>query len=174
MPVQVGGGVRSEDAVEELLDARRVVASSSARARSRSRDWLAELAARHPGRDRRRLRRARAARDDARLGAHAAASTSSTCVEELNALPLGGLLVTAVHRGGQLQGTDLPLMEDVAEASQLSGLSRRVAWRRCRTSARSSDRGVAGAVIGMALYTGALDPWWSPESSANEQSDHAA
>ena len=34
-------------------------------------------------------------------------------VEELNGLPLGGLLVTAVHKEGQLRGTDLPLMEDV-------------------------------------------------------------
>jgi hypothetical protein len=37
-------------------------------------------------------------------------------VEELNSLPLAGLLVTAVHREGQMQGTDLPLMEDVAAA----------------------------------------------------------
>ena len=40
-------------------------------------------------------------------------------VEELDALPLGGLLVTAVHKEGQMQGTDLPLMEDVAEAAHV-------------------------------------------------------
>jgi phosphoribosylformimino-5-aminoimidazole carboxamide ribotide isomerase len=78
-------------------------------------------------------------------------------VEELNGLPLGGLLVTAVHREGQLQGVDLPLMEDVAEASRVPVLAsggvasmhdlRALAYRE-----------VAGVVIGTALYTGALDP----------------
>ncbi len=78
-------------------------------------------------------------------------------MEELNALPLGGLLVTAVHREGQMQGTDLPLMEDVAEESRFpvyaSGGITTI------NDLRSLDeRGVYGAVIGMALYTGAIDP----------------
>jgi phosphoribosylformimino-5-aminoimidazole carboxamide ribotide isomerase len=72
-------------------------------------------------------------------------------------VPLGGLLVTAVHREGQMAGTDLPLMEDVAEASE---------WPVLASGGISSmndlraleERGLAGAVLGMALYTGALDP----------------
>jgi len=71
-------------------------------------------------------------------------------------LPLGGVLVTAVHKEGQMSGTDLPLMEDVAEAS---------AWPVFASGGVSSaddlraleHRGLAGAVLGMALYTGALD-----------------
>jgi phosphoribosylformimino-5-aminoimidazole carboxamide ribotide isomerase len=78
-------------------------------------------------------------------------------VEELNVLPLGGLLVTAVHKEGQLQGTDLPLMEDVVEACNFpvyasGGVSSMQDLRALEY------RGLAGAVIGMALYTGVLDP----------------
>ena len=65
--------------------------------------------------------------------------------------------MTAVHLEGQMQGTDLPLMEDVAEAS---------AWPVYASGGVSSledmraleHRGLAGAVLGMALYTGAIDP----------------
>ena len=34
------------------------------------------------------------------------------------ALPLGGLLVTAVHKEGQMGGVDLPLMQEVARVSR--------------------------------------------------------
>jgi phosphoribosylformimino-5-aminoimidazole carboxamide ribotide isomerase len=78
-------------------------------------------------------------------------------VDELNPLPLAGLLVTAVHREGQMQGTDLPLMEDVAESSRFpvyasGGVTTMQDMRALE------HRGLAGVVIGMALYTGALDP----------------
>jgi phosphoribosylformimino-5-aminoimidazole carboxamide ribotide isomerase len=78
-------------------------------------------------------------------------------VEELNAIPLGALLVTAVHREGQMLGTDLPLMEDVVEASQVPVFA--AGGVASMQDLRALEyRGVAGAVIGMALYTGALDP----------------
>ena len=77
-------------------------------------------------------------------------------VDAMAGLPLAGLLVTAVHREGQLQGTDLPLMEDVADASP---------WPVFASGGVTSledmraleHRGLAGAVLGMALYTGVLD-----------------
>jgi phosphoribosylformimino-5-aminoimidazole carboxamide ribotide isomerase len=77
-------------------------------------------------------------------------------VERLNDIPLGGVLVTAVHREGQLAGTDLFLMEDVVELSQhpviaSGGITTMNDLREL------AERGVAAAVIGMALYTGALD-----------------
>ena len=73
-----------------------------------------------------------------------------------DALPLAGVLVTAVHLEGRMEGTDLPLMEDVADASD---------WPVLASGGVSSlddmraleHRGLAGAVLGMALYTGALD-----------------
>jgi phosphoribosylformimino-5-aminoimidazole carboxamide ribotide isomerase len=77
-------------------------------------------------------------------------------VEELNDLPLAGVMVTAVHREGQMAGTDLFLMEDVVEASDhpvyaSGGITT------MRDLRSLEDAGIAGAIIGMALYTGTLD-----------------
>ncbi|MFL5633070.1 MAG: HisA/HisF-related TIM barrel protein, partial [Gemmatimonadaceae bacterium] len=86
-------------------------------------------------------------------------------IEDLNGLPLAGVLVTAVHREAAMAGTDLPLMEDVADASDFpvfasGGLGSINDLRAL------ADRGVAAAVIGMALYTGAIDPWAAAEEFA--------
>ncbi len=153
--VQVGGGVRSGETIEQLLrdGATRVIVGTRA---LENLDWLAETVSLFPDelivaadvRDRRVV-----TRGWARTLPH----NILDVVEELNALPLAGLLVTAVHREGQLQGTDLPLMEDVAELSRApliaSGGVTTLADLRAL-----EDRGVSAAVIGMALYTGAMDP----------------
>jgi phosphoribosylformimino-5-aminoimidazole carboxamide ribotide isomerase len=155
VPVQVGGGVRTDERVEELLaaGASRVIVGTRA---LEEHDWLAELAQQHPG----EIIVACDVRErhvTTRGWAHTLPVDILDVVEELNGLPLAGLLVTAVHREGQLRGTDLPLMEDVAEASSFpvyaSGGVTSVADLRAL-----EHRGIAGAVIGMALYTGALDP----------------
>ena len=155
VPVQVGGGVRSDERVEELLGAGAASVIVGTRA-IEERDWLAELAQRHPGQivvacD------VRERRVTTRGWAHTLPVDILDVVEELNGLPLGGLLVTAVHMEGQLRGTDLPLMEDVAESSQFpiyaSGGVTSIEDLRAL-----EHRGIAGAVIGMALYTGAMDP----------------
>ncbi len=153
--VQVGGGIRESDQIEDLLDdgASRVVVGTRALEEP---DWLAEIAEDYPGqiilaadvRDRRLVTRG---------WARTLAIDVLDFVEELHGLPLGGLLVTAVHREGQMQGVDLPLMEDVAEKAHVpvfaSGGVASV-----RDLRALADRAIAGVVIGMALYTGALDP----------------
>lgn len=155
VPVQVGGGIRTDEMVEELLEAgaARVIVGTRALEEP---EWLAELAARHPGEiivacD------VRERRVTTRGWAHTLPFDILDVVDELNPLHLGGLLVTAVHREGLLQGTDLPLMEDVAEASHFpvyasGGVTTMQDLRALE------HRGLAGVVIGMALYTGALDP----------------
>lgn len=155
VPVQVGGGVRDESRIERLLDegAEWVVVGTRA---VEDEDWRGEMAHRFPG----RLIIAADVRD--RLVVTKGWAETSRLnvidfVEELSGLPLGGVLVTAVHLEGQMQGTDLPLMEDVAEAC---------AWPVYASGGVSSledmraleHRGLAGAVLGMALYTGAIDP----------------
>jgi phosphoribosylformimino-5-aminoimidazole carboxamide ribotide isomerase len=79
-------------------------------------------------------------------------------VEDLNGLPLAGVLVTAVHREETMSGPDLPLLEDVAEAAEFpvfaSGGLGTVGDLRAL-----ADRGIAAAIVGMALYSGAMDPW---------------
>jgi phosphoribosylformimino-5-aminoimidazole carboxamide ribotide isomerase len=78
-------------------------------------------------------------------------------VEALNAIDLGAVLVTAVHREGALQGTDMALMAEVAKLSKAPVLASGGV-----TTLEDLDSlaqvGVAGAIIGMALYTGRLDP----------------
>jgi len=154
MLVQVGGGVRDDDRVERLLEdgAAAVVVGTRA---IEDPSWLAELADRFPGeiivaadvRERRVVTRG---------WARTLPRTILDVIEELNTLPLAAVMVTAVHKEGQMQGTDLPLMEDVADASAFpvyasGGVST------VHDVRALEDRGVAGAIIGMALYTGAMD-----------------
>lgn len=152
--VQVGGGIRSVEQVEQLFHAgaSRVVVGTRALEEP---EWLASLAALYPGvvvvatdvRERRVVTRG---------WVRTLPVDIMDVVEQLNPLPLGGLLVTAVHMEGQMRGTDLALMEDVAEASRFpviaSGGVSSVADLRAL-----EHRGVSAVVIGMALYTGALD-----------------
>jgi phosphoribosylformimino-5-aminoimidazole carboxamide ribotide isomerase len=155
VPVQVGGGVRSSELAEELLDAgaSRIVVGTRA---LEDEDWIADLAARHPGEivvacD------VRERRVTTRGWVRTLPLDILDAVETLNAHPLAGLLVTAVHREGRLEGADLPLMEDVAEASRFPVFA--AGGVASMQDLRALEyRGVAGVVIGMALYTGALDP----------------
>jgi phosphoribosylformimino-5-aminoimidazole carboxamide ribotide isomerase len=152
--VQVGGGVRSGDDIERLLTegAARVVVGTRALEEPL---WLDEMASLFPS----QLIVACDVRDR-RIVTHGWNRTLPRFVldviDDLNALPLAGVLVTAVHREGQLAGTDLPLMEDAAEESAHPVLaSGGIATMNDLRALE--DRGVAGAVVGMALYTGALD-----------------
>lgn len=152
--IQVGGGVRSGDTVERLLGegAQWVVLGTRALEEP---EWLAGTASSFPN----QLIVAADVRERqvvTRGWTRTLARTVLDAVERLNEVPLGGILVTAVHREGQLAGTDLFLMEDVAELSvhpviASGGISTMNDLREL------ADRGIAAAVIGMALYTGALD-----------------
>ncbi len=155
VPVQVGGGVRDEDRIEALLDegATWVVVGTRA---VEDRDWLEEMAHRHPSR--------LVVAADVRERKVVTRGWTKTLpldvvdfVEELGALPLAGALVTAVHLEGQMQGTDLSLMEDVAEASVWPVLASGGVTTLDDLRALQ-HRGVAGAVLGMALYTCAIEP----------------
>ena len=152
---QVGGGVRTEDDVRTLLDAGAAHVVLGTRALEDP-DWLSRMATANPGRC---LLAAdvRERRVTTRGWGRTLPRDVLSVVDEVSSLPLAGLLVTAVHREGLMQGTDLPLMEDVVDASPFpvfaSGGIGSLADLRAL-----EDRGVAAAVIGMALYTGAIDP----------------
>jgi phosphoribosylformimino-5-aminoimidazole carboxamide ribotide isomerase len=153
--VQVGGGVRSMERIDELLDLGVAHVIVGTRAVEEP-EWLAGVAQAHPG----RLIVAADVRDR-RVVTRGWARTLQLDVEDLirdlTHLPIAGALVTAVHREGQLQGTDLALMEDLADIATFpliaSGGVASMADLRAL-----EHRGLYGAVIGMALYTGALDP----------------
>lgn len=153
-PVQVGGGVRTTERVRELVEAGASNVVVGTRALEEP-EWLADVAARYPGviivaadvRERNVVTRGWTC---------TLAADVLDVITALNALPLGGSLVTAVHREGQMRGADLALMADVVERAKLpviaaggiATLSDLHALARC---------GVAAAVIGMAFYTGGLD-----------------
>lgn len=154
VPVQVGGGIRNEAQIDRLIDAGATWVVVGTRA-VEDEAWREEMAELFPGR--------LIVAADVRERNVVTKGWSKTSrlnvvdfVESLSALPLAGVLVTAVHKEGQMAGTDLALMEDVAEAS---------AWPVFASGGVSSaedlraleHRGLAGAVLGMALYTGALD-----------------
>jgi phosphoribosylformimino-5-aminoimidazole carboxamide ribotide isomerase len=152
--MQVGGGIRSGDAVEQLLQEGASWVVLGTRALEEP-EWLAGTASSFPG----QLIVAADVRERqvvTRGWTRTLSRTVLDVIEQLNEIPLGGVLVTAVHREGQLAGTDLFLMEDVAELSvhpiiASGGVSSLSDLREL------AERGIAAAVIGMALYTGALD-----------------
>jgi phosphoribosylformimino-5-aminoimidazole carboxamide ribotide isomerase len=153
--MQVGGGVRTTDDVARLLSAgaARVVVGTRA---LEDRDWLAAIAKAHEG-------RVIVAADvrARRIVTHGWTRETTTdvidFVKETADLPLAGFLVTAVHLEGRMAGTDLPLMEEIAGASAVpliasGGIASMEELRELK------NRGAYAAVLGMSLYTGALDP----------------
>ena len=154
--VQVGGGIRNQELIQRCLDdgAQRVVIGTRA---LEDPDWLVEMTDLFPG----SIVVAADVRDRKVLS-HGWTRTHPKLVldliEDLNGLPLAGVLVTAVHREEAMRGTDLPLMEDVAEAAEFpvfasGGLGSLGDLRALE------DRGVSAAIIGIALYNGSMDPW---------------
>lgn len=161
--VQVGGGIGSRELIERALSdgAQRVVIGTRA---LEDPDWLAEMASEYPG--------SIVVAADVRgrkILSHGWTRTHPKLVldliDDLAGLPLAGVLVTAVHREDAMNGTDLPLMEDLADAADFpifaSGGLGSVNDLRAL-----ADRGVAAAIIGIALYTGAMDPWVVAEEFA--------
>ena len=153
--VQVGGGIRTEEGIRRLLDegADRVIIGTRA---IDDPGWLSRVAESLPGRimvavdvrEGRVLRRGWT--DTAGLPARMVLAT-------LARIPLAGVLWTDVSREGRVEGIDLAGARDVVDASHhpvwvAGGIS--------SVDDLESLKGIgaAAAVMGMALYTGALDP----------------
>lgn len=155
VPVQAGGGVRDDAAVERLLalGAARVVVGTRAVADPA---WLARIASTHPG----RIVVALDTRDG-HVVTHgwtqAAPLAPAEAVTRLGGLPLAAVLVTAVHREGRMEGPDLALIEALRPRTDLPLIASGGIATRGDLDALAA-RGVDAAVLGMALYTGALDP----------------
>lgn len=154
-PVQVGGGIRDDATLDAYLaaGAERVIVGTRA---VRDRAWLERAAARHP----RRVVVAADTRDGQVL---VRGWTETTGLDlhgflgDLAPLPLAGVLVTDVASEGGLGGADVALFRDAAAACThpvlaaggIAGLE---------DLRRLADAGVAGAVLGMVLYAGDIDP----------------
>lgn len=153
--LQVGGGVRDEDRVQALLDAGvdRVIVGTRA---VDDPTWVKELADRHPG----KIAVAADIRDGMVLRrgwTEASPLHVQAFIETLAPLPLAGVLCTDVGREGRLEGIDREEVTRVIKGSHhpvwISGGVTTEAELRFL-----AEKGAAGAVLGMALYTGAMDP----------------
>lgn len=154
VPVQVGGGVRDRETVDAFLElgADRVVVGTRA---VEDPAWLEELAMDLPG----RIVVAADARGGQVVTRGWTATTGLTVAAFLNrldVLPVAGVLVTDVDREGREQGVNV------------SGFAELASWTRHPLLASGgissmedlrglAEGGAAGAVLGMALYTGTLD-----------------
>lgn len=151
--VQVGGGLRSTESVERMISAgaARVVLGTRALA---DRAWLEDIVAAYP-------QQVVVAADThgSTIVTHGwvrrSTKTLDAEISALNDLPLAGLLVTAVHKEGLMTGPDLVLMREIVALSdhpvQASGGIALI------DDIRSlAELGVSSAIVGMALYTGAL------------------
>jgi phosphoribosylformimino-5-aminoimidazole carboxamide ribotide isomerase len=152
--VQVGGGLRSEEAIAEVLAWGATTAVIGTRA-IEDPAWLELVARRWAG----RLVVAADVRDR-EVVTHGWAGSSGLDVVDLlrrlDQLPLAGVLVTAVHVEGRLQGPDLPLISAAVAGSRhpiqaSGGITTRADLDALRRV------GAATAIVGMALYTGRLD-----------------
>jgi phosphoribosylformimino-5-aminoimidazole carboxamide ribotide isomerase len=152
---QVGGGLRGrEDAARWLaLGAARVVVGSLAYDEPQSLAWLAWE---FPG----KVVVAADVRDDALQAGGWTRTVNETldrALARFEDLPLAGLLVTAVHREGRMEGVDDTLVARVAGVTRhpviASGGIGSAADLRALARA-----GATAAVVGMALYTGRLSP----------------
>ena len=152
--IQVGGGIRTAERIEQLLSGgvERVVLGTRA---VEEPIWLEEMAAAFPGQivvavD------AHGRRVLSRGWSRVLSRDVLSVIEDLNDLPIAAVMVTAVQREGRQSGTDLFLMADAGACSAhpviASGGIASINELR-----ELADREVSAAIVGMALYTGALD-----------------
>ncbi len=152
--VQVGGGIRDTETAEELLEegADRIVVGTRALQDSK---WLEGLSRSHPG-------RVVVAADvrDGRILTKGWTQASDLEVEsflpELGSFPLAGVLCTDVGREGRMTGVDRSAVRRVLDASPFpvwisGGIGSLEDLRTLK------ELGAHRAVLGMSLYTGALE-----------------
>lgn len=151
--VQVGGGVRDEVVLDELLSlgACRVILGTRA---LEDPAWLERMAARHPG----RLMVAADIKEGKVLTRGWTKTIRASLLEvlaRLSPLPLAGILCTDVAREGRMQGVDPATLRAVqAHVAHPLWMSGGIASLDDLNTLR--DAGAYGAVLGMALYTGVL------------------
>jgi len=161
--VQVGGGVRDDETAAALLDAgaARVIAGTRA---IEEPSWLEALAAQYPDRvvvaaD------VRGTEVVSRGWTERSGVRITELLARLEGLPIAGVLVTDVDREGSMSGADASRFRGFVGATRhpLLAAGGIASERDLRALA---DAGAAGAVLGMALYTGAVDGYTAARAYA--------
>jgi phosphoribosylformimino-5-aminoimidazole carboxamide ribotide isomerase len=152
--VQVGGGLRDDAEVARMLEAGAARAIVGTRAVDDA-EWLEALVSRHPN----RLMVAadvRGGRVLTRGWRESTGVTVDALLARLDGLPLAGVLCTDVAREGRMEGIDM------LEATRVVRTASHPTWISGGLTERAeldalAEAGAAGAVLGMAIYTGKLD-----------------
>jgi phosphoribosylformimino-5-aminoimidazole carboxamide ribotide isomerase len=154
LDVQAGGGVQSITQIERYVDAgaTRVVIGSRA---IEEPGWLASVADLYPGllvvrtdvRERRVVTRGWVRNLPLDI---------FDVVEDLEGLPLGGLLLTALGGNAHRTSADLAMLEDIAESCEFPVIAADGASTMSDLRALE-HRGLAAVLLGEVLYSGALD-----------------
>lgn len=165
--VQVGGGVRSSDAVDGWLadGVRRVVLGTAA---LEDPELARRAAGRHPGRVALGLDYRR--RPDGTLEAASrgwlvgSGRSVAEVLDVMAGVALGAVVVTAIERDGTLEGPDVDGLAEVLDHTDVpvvaSGGVGSLDDLRALAALRSPvyGRALAGAVVGRALVDGSIDP----------------
>lgn len=164
IPVQVGGGIRDEERITTLLDAgaARVIVGTRA---VEDAEWRNRVAREFPE----RLVLAADTREGVVLTRGWTETTRLRLldlIESANHLDWAGVLVTDVSREGRMSGVDAPLFNTAVKRSE-HPLYAAGGIRDETDLAALAASGVAGAVLGMALYTGGVGAR-APESGSDE------
>ncbi len=153
VPCELGGGIRDEETVERLLLmglARLVVGTKALK----EPDWLLDLAERFPG----RLVLGIDARDGM-VATHGWLETSTATAEELarqfDDAPLAAIIYTDIATDGMLGGPNLAAVRRMHEAVRLP-LIASGGVTTADDVAQLAAVGVAGCIIGRALYEGRI------------------
>ena len=156
VPVEVGGGIRDESAVKELVDAgaERVIVGTKA---IREPEWLESMSKKYPDRI--------ALAMDTKGGKitmkgwqESAPITIDEMFARIEHLPLAGILNTNVDVEGQGKGIDAEFAEDFIKRCPHKVIAS--GGVTSEDDAKILDRaGAIAAVVGVAIYTGLMSPW---------------
>jgi len=152
--VQVGGGMRSRERVEAALaaGADRVVIGTAA---LEDPALLRDLAGRHPGRIVLGLD-TKGGKVATRGWREVSARTPADVLAELGELPLGALLYTEIGRDGLLEGPDVEGTAALARSTRIPVLASGGVGNLDDLVRLAETRVIAGAIVGRALYAGAI------------------
>jgi phosphoribosylformimino-5-aminoimidazole carboxamide ribotide isomerase len=156
VPVEAGGGIRSEVTVDALVEGGvdRIVLGTKA---IKEPEWLESMALKYPG----RIALAMDTRGN-RIVVKGWRESASVTVEQMfrivEDLPLAAILNTNVDVEGQKKGVDEKQVRDFISSCPHSVIASGGVTQR-RDAEILRDAGAVAAVVGLALYTFDIRPW---------------
>jgi phosphoribosylformimino-5-aminoimidazole carboxamide ribotide isomerase len=161
IPCQLGGGLRTETALETILEKAGLDRAIVGTQALKQPDWFREMTARFPG----RIALGLDARDS-KVATGGWLEVSQTPAIDLArsfaGLNLAALIYTNIANDGMMQGIDEATISDMVELTKLGfpviasgGVSRLQDVRRLAETSRQHPR-LIGAIIGRAIYEGSL------------------